>query len=317
MVWQSHTSKNNGAFLVIDDGGQAYVRHRDVPLWVVGVPRGVYTGPPDGSLTYPLRGAFYYAWYPETWSVNGKDVFYRPTLGKYANGDPNIQTDHVRALDYANVDVSIVSWWGPDKTLDRPRILNLMDRTKSLNSPVKWTVYHEEERLRDMSVSELKADLDYLKKWFAWHESWAHIDGKPIIFVYNEGGCEVADRWTQAAGNEWYVVLKLFPQYKDCPSQPNHWHQYGPSTAVLQYPGASFTISPGFWRSDLPQPDLPRVSKDKWTQAVLEMVNSGSDWQLITTFNEWGEGTAVEGAQEWGSDSGYGYYMDALHDIKL
>ena len=43
------------------------------------------------------------------------------------------------------------------------------------------------------------------------------------------------------------------------------------------------------------------------------MVASGKQWQLVTTFNEWGEGTAVEGATEWESPSGFGAYLDALH----
>ena len=43
------------------------------------------------------------------------------------------------------------------------------------------------------------------------------------------------------------------------------------------------------------------------------MVASLEKWQLVTTFNEWGEGTSVESAQEWGSTSGYGQYLDVLH----
>jgi len=41
---------------------------------------------------------------------------------------------------------------------------------------------------------------------------------------------------------------------------------------------------------------------------------SGAPFQLVTTFNEWGEGTAVESATEWASASGYGAYLDVLHD---
>jgi hypothetical protein len=51
---------------------------------------------------------------------------------------------------------------------------------------------------------------------------------------------------------------------------------------------------------------------DRWYQNVSDMMASGEPWQLITTFNEWGEGTAVEPATEWQSDSGYGEYLDAL-----
>src|SRR5262249_14214635 len=52
---------------------------------------------------------------------------------------------------------------------------------------------------------------------------------------------------------------------------------------------------------------------DRWKRNVRDMVASGADFQLVTTFNEWGEGTAVESALEWESASGFGTYLDALH----
>jgi hypothetical protein len=45
------------------------------------------------------------------------------------------------------------------------------------------------------------------------------------------------------------------------------------------------------------------------------MVASRARFQLVTTFNEWGEGTAVESARQWQTASGYGAYLDALHNL--
>ncbi|KAI2498481.1 sigma-70 [Fragilaria crotonensis] len=311
--WQSHTGNNPGAVLILDDGGQVAIVSRSSALWLAGQPRGQYSGPSSANLVFPVRGAFYYPWYPETWSVNGKPVFYRPTLGKYSIGYPAVQAAHVGALDYAHVDLAIASWWGPDQQLERARITNLLDKSRGTN--VKWAVYHEQELFTNPSVAQIRADLDYLKKWYAWHDAWSHIDGRPVIFVYNEGACEVASRWKSASNGEWYVVLKLFVGHQDCPVQPDHWHQYGPAAAVVSKPGYSFTVSPGFWRADKDSPTLARLSEQSWRDNVLKMVNSQEDWQLITTFNEWGEGTAVESAQEWASTSGLGFYLDALNDI--
>jgi hypothetical protein len=39
---------------------------------------------------------------------------------------------------------------------------------------------------------------------------------------------------------------------------------------------------------------------------------SSADFKLVTTFNEWGENSATESAQEWSSPSGFGQYLDAL-----
>jgi hypothetical protein len=43
------------------------------------------------------------------------------------------------------------------------------------------------------------------------------------------------------------------------------------------------------------------------------MIASGAHWHLVTSFNEWGEGTAVESATQWPSPSGHGVYLDALN----
>mmetsp|Transcript_25085 Transcript_25085/g.41120 ORF Transcript_25085/g.41120 Transcript_25085/m.41120 type:complete len:197 (-) Transcript_25085:308-898(-) len=190
-----------------------------------------------------------------------------------------------------------------------------MDETVAQNSPVKWTVYYEDEKARDDSVSILVSDLNYLKKWFAWHETWAHVDGKPVIFVWNESDCDVARRWKQAGQTAgWYVVLKLFGGYLNCPDQPDSWHQYGVSDSYLENPPFSFTIAPGFWRADQRTARNPRIGRKRFCEQVALMNESGQKWHLVVSFNEWGEGTAVESAVEWQSASGYGDYLDCLHD---
>jgi hypothetical protein len=129
----------------------------------------------------------------------------------------------------------------------------------------------------------LKSDLDYLKKWFAWHPAFAHKAGKPVIFVYNEAGCSIAQRWMEANQGEWYVVLKLFPGYQDCQVQPDSWHQYGPATEVIHLKGVTTAISPGFWRADHATPTLSRVPPERYCQNVQKMVNDGEPWQAVTS----------------------------------
>ena len=297
---------------MLDDRGLVSIIYQHTLIWFAGLPRSRYFGPNSDNLVFPVRGAFYYPWFPETWNVNGKSVFYQPTLGKYMSGSLSAQTAHVDALNYAHVDLAIASWWGRNQHLDRARITSLMDT--SLYTNMKWAVYHEKEYSVDPSVVEIRRDLIYLKKWFAWHSAYGHIDGRPVIFVYNEGGCEVVSRWTRASRGQWYVVLKVFEGYKDCPVQPDHWHQYAPAKAAVWQPGHSFTVSPGFWRADEATPRLKRLSPRSWRANILRMVKSNEDWQLITSFNEWGEGTSVEAAREWSSSSGYGTYLDVLHN---
>jgi hypothetical protein len=269
---------------------------------------------PQASLTLPARGAFYYPWFPETWTVGGRHVFYHPTLGYYNSSTQAVVDEHISALDYAHVDVGIASWWGVDTHSESTRIPLLLNRTVSLESPLTWTLYYEQEgEPTNPTVGQIQSDLAYVGANYATKPSYAHINGKPLIFVWTvNDSCEVADRWRQASGGAWYVVIKLFSGFRDCPTQPDGWHQYGPSTAQHDHSGYSFVISPGFWRADEPAPRLPR-DLARWQQNVSNMVTSQAPWQLVTTFNEWGEGTAVEHATEW-SLPPHGQYIEALHD---
>ena len=123
----------------------------------------------------------------------------------------------------------------------------------------------------------------------------------------------MVDRWAQGNTVDAYIVLKVFANYKtSCTSQPDGWHQYGPAAATDSQAGYSYTISPGFWKSGETSPRLDR-DPTRWTANVASMKASNAPWQLVTTFNEWGEGTSVESADEWSSPSGYGTYIDALH----
>jgi len=316
LIWTTHTSNNPGARLVVDDGGRLSLMVGQTAIWMEGVPRGMYNGKASSaSLRFPLRGIFYYPWYPETWSVNSKPVKFVPDLGKYSSDDSAVVEAHVDAMEYAYSDIAIASWWGPGKSQELSRISLLMDKTFEMNSSIKWTIYYEDEMSRNPSTEKIRSDLEYLKKWFVWHPAWAFIEDKPVIFVYNEAGCAINERWMKGASDDWYVVLKVFPGWTKCAFQPDSYHQYGPSSEYIHIRGISSGVSPGFWRGDMAKPELPRLSKAKFCENTRKMVDSGENWQLVTTFNEAGEGTLVEASSSnWGSDTKYGYYLDCLHE---
>jgi hypothetical protein len=68
--WTSHTSYSAGAHLAVNDGGGIAVISGTNPVWLDGIPCGQYKGPSSNDLSFPIRGLFYYPWYPQTWTVN-------------------------------------------------------------------------------------------------------------------------------------------------------------------------------------------------------------------------------------------------------
>jgi hypothetical protein len=270
--------------------------------------------PSAAGLSFPIRATFYYPWFPETWAVRGHHVKYRPKLGYYNSSNADVVRAHIRQLQYGRFDVAIASWWGPGTHAENTRVPLLLDATSELRSPLRWALYYELEGRGNPSVAALQADLAYVAARYVRHASYARIGGKPVIFVYNanDSTCEVAERWERAAAAGWYVVLKVIPGYAGCAAQPDSWHQYGPAREASVHLPHSYNISPGFWLASEPEPRLRR-DLARWQQNVRDMVASRARWQLVTSFNEWGEGTAIEDAREWETPSGYGAYLDALH----
>jgi hypothetical protein len=265
---------------------------------------------------FPIRAAFYYPWFAEAWRQNGIEPFtsYHPSLGFYASADDAVRDAHLRALRHARVDAGIYSWWGQGSKEDA-RFAGMLARTNATGGTPRWAVYHEREgNGPDPSAASLASDLDHIRARYTADPAYLAVGGRPVIFVYADAGdgCAMADRWHEAnASRGFFVVLKVFSGYRTCARQPDGWHQYAPSSRTDRQSGFSFAISPEF---DLTGPDPPRLARDldAFRAAVRAMVASGEPWQLVTTFNEWGENSATESATEWASPSGFGHYLDAL-----
>lgn len=261
----------------------------------------------------PIRAAFYYPWFPQAWDQQGVHPYtnYTPELGYYDSGSPEVITQHIGAMQYANIQVGIASWWGQSHHTDQ-RMPTILENTAG--NEFRWSIYYEPEGQVDPSVAQIEEDLTYLQDHYGHDPSFLRIDGRFVIFVYADpaDGCAMVDRWERANSMDAYLVLKVFSGYRDCLNQPDGWHQYAPAQAADSQVPYSYTISPEFWKFG-ESPRLER-NRDRWNTNIRDMIDSGAIFQLITTFNEWGEGTSVESAQEWSSDTGYGYFLDALHN---
>jgi hypothetical protein len=265
---------------------------------------------------FPIRAAFYYPWFPEAWKQGGRFPFtrYSPTLGFYDLRRTGVVQAHVRAMTYGHIDAAISSWWGRGHRTDR-RLAGLLSTTAAMRSPLRWSIYYERESHSDPQPAEISRDLRYIRGRYGRRPAFLRIHGRFAVFVYAEGsdGCGMARRWRRANRHvRAYLVLKVFPGYRGCRSRPQSWHQYAPAAPSDSQGRFSYAISPGFHKSGESSPRLPR-DLGRWRRNVRAMAASKARFQLVTTFNEWGEGTAVESAAQWGSASSYGEYLDALH----
>lgn len=298
-----------------------------------------FTTTPNQSLTR-IRAAFYYPWFSEAWNQQGFNPFtnYTPSLGYYSSTDAAVISSHVDELIYAGMNSAIYSWWGQGSKEDT-RFTSYLNATGS--RALKWAVYYECEGNTSggtcgsvggpaPGVASIQSDLSYIRTKYASDPHYMYFSNKPVVFVYGDGSdsCTTATNWKTAntnLGSPFFIVLKVFGGYAGCADQPDNWHQYGPASAQDVQAGHSIAISPGYWKKGC-QPinggsctqggTQPYLARDltRWQQNVTNLKNSTLPIQLVTTFNEWGEGSIIESANEWSSASGHGSYIDILHN---
>ena len=278
-----------------------------------------FRGPPANAAqpVFPIRAAFYYAWYPEAWWRDPLFPYSRfhPSLDYYSAADARVVRDHTNALLYAHLTAGIYSWWGADGY--PPTDLRFWRYLAAARTtPLRWAIYYEREGYADPSVDRIRADLEYIRDAYAATPAYLRIDGKFVVYVYGDAndGCDTAARWRAANTVGAYIVLKAFAGFRNCAAQPDAWHQYSAALSEYDLLPDSFMIAPGF---DERSETQPRLSRDlaRWRADVGAMLASGARWQLVLSFNEWPEGTSVESAREWATPSGYGAYLDVLHEL--
>lgn len=302
-----------------------------IALGTVGLVGCKVIDPPTSQA--PIRAAFYYPWFPEAWAQQGQNPFtnYSPTRGLYSTDESTVASQ-IADMEYGNITMGIASWFGQGSTTDShwPTLISAARGTG-----FAWAPYYEPEGISDPTSAQIAADLHYLYVWYQGTNAdsgLAYLSGRGMpVFVYNADdptqaeGCDTVNRWIAARSSLKsqynqivYIDLKVFPGYATCPgaSAVDGWHQYGPASATHDFTSApgdgSYSISPGYWKSGASYGTAPFLLRDRtrWQSAVASMQASDAEWQLITTFNEWGEGTAIESSSGCRNTAPSGTYCD-------
>ena len=167
-------------------------------------------------------------------------------LGYYSNTDASILTQHIDMMQYGNIQAGIASWWGQGSLTDN-NFSGLLSAASGTH--FRWAIYYENEGQGDPAVSQIQNDLSYILSHYGQDPSYLRVNGRMVVFVYADpnDNCGMANSWNQANTIGAYIVLKVFPGYITCASQPDSWHQYSPAVAAVNLGSQSYSIGAGFW----------------------------------------------------------------------
>jgi hypothetical protein len=150
-----------------------------------------FQGPAADTLqpSFPIRAAFYYAWYPEAWFRYPVIPYsrFRPSVDLYSADDARIVRRHTDAMLYAHLNAGIYSWWGREgypPTDDRFGRYLAAART----TPFRWAIYYEREGYANPSVETIRSDLEYIRDRYASKPAYLKVDGRFVVYVYGNSG---------------------------------------------------------------------------------------------------------------------------------
>jgi glycoprotein endo-alpha-1,2-mannosidase len=253
-----------------------------------------------------------------------------PTLGAYDSLDPEVIAGHIDMAKECGIDGFITTWWrqGGISDLAMPKLLDAAAE-RDFEVTIYWETVPEKPEAR---LEKAVDDLAYVLENYGGHPAFLKVNGKPVIFVYGrimntvESGewPAIVSRVRQRYGKDFALIAdgyktpnaRLFdgihvyniarPVSEKSPEEIRTWARGSFEGAVelarSQGKISCLTIIPGYNDTKNRTPGLNAERHDGQTYEVLweEAIAADPDWVLITTWNEWHEGSEIEPSDEHG-----------------
>ena len=278
--------------------------------------------------------AFYYAWFDEnTWSSSQSvDTPAQP----YTSADPATIERHVTQAKGAGINALVQSWYGPQEENNQTETNFRMLLDQSLAQGLQAAVSFETSSpFFGGDSSAITSALSTLLASHGQHPAYLHYQGKPVVFFWRQQQLPV-ETW-QSIRNEvdpnhsaYWIAEGVDIDYQDVFDG-----QYLYSVAWADSPAAQLakwgdrvrayeaangvdrlwiaTSMPGYDDTQLPRDDafsVPRRNGDYYRETWQGALASQPDMMIITSFNEWPEGTAIEPGVDYGN-----FYLDLTREL--
>ena len=263
--------------------------------------------------------------------ANNKDIQAStdyPQLGAYDSHDPKVIDQHCQWAKDAGIDTLIVSWWGHNHYTDRAMdaILEGCEH-RGLSA----CIYYETVPKPQTPQSAAEDIIKVLNR-YGGHPAALKLNGKPVVFVYGRALQELGLMgWLSALkqvnaeykggvtaiGDQFgYGAARVFDglhtyntaghlQGRD-PAEARQWAAETYASWVQLSDGAgkisAITVIPGYDDTKIRKPGLAvkrydgQLYRAQWEEAI----KADPHWVLITSFNEWHEGSEVEPSLQYG-----------------
>ncbi len=276
---------------------------------------------------------------------NGYSGTNAPKLGLYDSNDPVLIEKHFNMASAAGIDGFICTWWGintpEDKTFNN--LLTMADNlSASIKLTVYFET--NQERFYKANISDaidvISSEVKYILETYSSSPYFFKENGKPVIFFYTSF-LFTPLVWYKIITNiknayDCYLIADIVPVPEvrtELFSSFDGIHIYNPTyfineqrklslnkttygtigdiyksmalTAQSYNKICALTAIPGYDDRVIRDPGILISRENGITYDYLWEKSLVGDWVLITSFNEWHEGTEIEPSEEYGN-----YFID-------
>lgn len=250
-----------------------------------------------------------------------------PVLGPYDSHDPKVIEQHCRWAKEAGIDGFIVSWWHPNDFHDRAMPL-ILDTAKRFGLEISAYFETVPKRTREQALEYVM----HLLNRYGKHPAWLKVNGKPVIFVYaraigeigldgwlwviveankryEEGAVFIGDQISKRAARIFDGIHTYNITGQTAGKSPDEITAWAKKVFPVQVSTAGsgriacLTIIPGYDDSKIrpgPRPITDRHNGETYRRLWEAAIEANPDWVLITSWNEWHEGSEIEPSVENG-----------------
>jgi len=258
------------------------------------------------------------------------DSTHYPALGAYDSYDPEVIEQHITLAKSHGIDGFICTWWRQKDLHDiaLEKVLGIAAK-RDFEISIYWETVQDAKK---DTVKRAVSDMLYVLEKYGSHPAFLKVGGKPVIFVYGRVMKDVRPNlWpeivTTIRSRSGKDFLLIADGYKESNAQvfdgihtysvarpisgktPDEMRTYGRESfrnAVQMARKAGkiscLTVIPGYDDTKIRKPGLQTERHDGQTYGVLweEAIAADPDWILVTSWNEWHEGSEIEPSHECG-----------------
>jgi glycoprotein endo-alpha-1,2-mannosidase len=257
-----------------------------------------------------------------------------PEMGAYDSHDPKIIAKQIAAARKIGITGFICTWWGQGTYEDQAVPLTLAAaQGKNFNVTVYWEVAPGSGQAQ---IDQAVSDLAYLVTHYGTNSAFLKVDGKPVIFIYGRvmeqvpfsAWPEIISRAHAKVGDFLLIcdgysarnaaIFDGLHTYNICDRVKKQldgdstdklrtWADghYARVVKIARDAGriSCVDVIPGYDDTKIRHPglDVERLDGKVYSTLWEEALKANPDWVLITTWNEWHEGSEIEASYEFGT----------------